>query len=271
LGFEFNHKDHSDQHSQEFLPYQEELLTRYANPDGASLIAERLHPEVLTWLEYFFFCQRGCQSGELFRILAPIIDALIDLLWLKFSKKGKLSHVSQRRFEKALFVAGLAIPSTQIGIDEEPWTLMDLLSFLARFNPTLSSDELPFLNLDTLKSPWPTEFMHQIQMAWPTLRLTIHALRRMADKNPVIGTPKSEDEFQANAFHEMMRQKMGLEPETKTHPAASSRLFLLAGAIAGGVIPGSPTHPFPLICEETVVTEEQDSMPDHHEEESVDF
>ena len=271
MGFEFNHDNHSDQPSQEFLPFQEELLARYANPDGASLIAERLHPEVLTWLEYFFFCQHGCQGGEMFRIQAPILDSLVDLLWLKYSKKGKISHVSKKRFEKALFVAGLAIPSTQIGIDEEPWTLVDLLSFMARFNPTLSCDELPFLSLDTLRSPWPTELIHQIQTAWPTLRLTLHALRRMANKSPVIGTPESEEEFKAHAFHAMMRHKMGLEPENETHPETSSRLFLLAGAIAGGVIPGVPTHPFPMVCEETVVTEEQGSMPDHHEEESVDF
>lgn len=271
MGFEFNHEDHSDQPSQEFLPFQEELLARYANPDGASLIAERLHPEVLTWLEYFFFCQHGCQSGEMFRIQAPILDSLVDLLWLKYSKKGKISHVSQKRFEKALFVAGLAIPSTQIGIDEDSWTLVDLLSFMARFNPTLSSGTFPFLNLETLRSPWPGEFMQQIQLAWPSLRLTLHALRRITEKCQTSDPNATDDQDQSVTFYDLMRQKMGVDSETEVHPAASSRLFLLAGAIAGGVIPGVPTHPFPMVCEETVVAEEQDSMPDRHEEESVDL
>ena len=101
------------------------LEARFANQDGVGLLMERLHPEVLQWLDKHFFCEKGCQAGKAHVFNSPIFDARIDLWWRMFITEAQNPLQARSRLGATLFIAGLSIPAMQPSEGEE-WSVQEL-------------------------------------------------------------------------------------------------------------------------------------------------
>ena len=221
------------------------LEARFANSDGVGMLMERLHPEALQWLDHHFYCKHGCQGGISFLTRTPIFDARIDLWWRSMLKRCDHPLTARMQMASTLFVTGLSIPVLQIE-EGEQWTVQDLEDYLFSYNHFNSRGRECELDPEGLGTPWPHLFLNNLRNVCPSIQLTLHAIRRMVEHPPTDpsllgyenrGTTASQpphlfsdDEPNISELFEM---------------PASMRMYLYAGAIAGGIIPGTLSHPYP--------------------------
>ncbi len=222
------------------------LEARFANQDGVGLLMERLHPEVLQWLDKHFFCEKGCQAGKAHVFNSPIFDARIDLWWRMFITEAQNPLQARSRLGATLFIAGLSIPAMQPSEGEE-WSVQELEDYLASYNHLAAHGRKPEIDPEGFSSAWPRKLLAQLLQLCPSLQLTLHSVKRLGRQ------ACSSDSEMGNSFSGMvsmrMRQMMGDDDlDTQEPPGFPHEMwiYLYAGAIAGGVLPGTPDHPYPL-------------------------
>ena len=239
-----NESDHLDS-SGRTIDLNLNLEARFANSDGVGMLMERLHPEALQWLDHHFYCIGGCQGGISFLTRTPIFDARIDLWWRSMLKKCDHPLTARMQMASTLFVTGLSIPVLQIE-EGEQWTVQDLEDYLFSYNHFNSRGRECELDPEGLGTQWPHQFLNTLRTVCPSIQLTLHAIRRMVEHPPTNGSlhghgnretvvsqsPQlfSDDELNISELFEL---------------PASMRMYLYAGAIAGGIIPGTLSHPYP--------------------------
>jgi len=219
-----------------------QLQERFGNRDGVSMIPERLGPQEIQWLGCWFMscgrCGSGCGGGEALEFIAPIFDSKLDL----WGRKHLATAPSRRRaieaFSASLFVhglhAGLALREEEGG---EEVTFEELIDVLRHYNHAdCSEGTMDQIDPAGFSSTWPLRWLDQMQKLYPSLLLTLNALKRIAavKQSPAEGPP--------------MPFQVSPPRESRTMPVGS-RIFFFAGAIAAGVTPGCPGMPFPMGCE----------------------
>lgn len=239
----------SHQKSPVIEPIISALEARFANRDGVGLLMERLHPEALQWLDRHFRCNQGCQSGRSLVRQAPIFDARIDLWWRNWVSTTQCSLQSRSSLATALFVTGLSIPVLQPS-NEEEWTVQELEDYLASYNHLGLNGSNSEIDPEGFSSSWPRKFLGRLIQLCPSLQLTLHSVKRLAEQ----ASEFDSAEGPASSFSAMKamvaNRLMGPEPLDPNDPPefpSEFWLFLYAGAIAGGVHPGTLGHPYPQL------------------------
>lgn len=224
------------------------LEARFANQDGIGLLMERLHPEALQWLNHHFGCSKGCRSGRALGLRAPIFDARIDLWWRQWISETQCPRESRTRLGTALFVTGLSIPVLQPSENEE-WTIQELEDYLSAYNHMGSHGRNGEMDPEGFSSPWPVKFLQDLIQVCPSLKLTLHSLRRLVEKAEEFDFEIAPEDSLSAMKTLMVNRMMGPEPIDPNDPPAFPSAFwmyLYAGALAGGVLPGNLAHPYPL-------------------------
>lgn len=222
------------------------LKTRFANQDGIGLLMERLNPDALQWLDKHFFSENGCQAGKAHVFKSPIFDARIDLWWCMFFTEAQNHLQARSNLGAALFIAGLSIPVMQL-MEGEEWSVKELEDYLASYNHLGTHGRTPEIDPEGFSSTWPRNLLAQLVQLCPSLQLTLHSVKRLARQacNSVFELKDS--------FSGMLSMKMGQmagdeDNEVQLKPGFPHEMwiYLYAGAIAGGVLPGTPDNPYPL-------------------------
>ena len=221
------------------------LEARFANSDGVGMLMERLHPEALQWLYHHFHCKRGCQGGISFLTCAPIFDARIDLWWRSMLKKCDHPLTARMQMAATLFVTGLSIPVLQVE-EGGQWTVQDLEDYLFSYNHFNSWGRECELDPEGLGTRWPHHFLNTLQTVCPSIHLTLHAIRRMVEHPPTDNSLHGYGNMgkAASQVTDLFSDDDPNISEIFELPA-SMRMYLYAGAIAGGIIPGTLSHPYP--------------------------
>lgn len=222
------------------------LQARFANQDGVGLLMERLHPEALQWLDKHFFCEKGCQAGKAHVFNSPIFDARIDLWWRMFLTEAQNPLQARSNLGAALFIAGLSIPVMQ-PVEGEEWSVQELEDYLASYNHLAAQGRKSEIDPEGFSSAWPRKLLAQLLQLCPSLQLTLHSVKRLARQACSLDSEMG-DSF-SGMVSRRMRQMMGEDALEAQDPPGFPHemwIYLYAGAIAGGVLPGTPDHPYPL-------------------------
>ena len=95
---------------------------------------------------------------------------------------------------------------------------------------------------------WPMKLVSKLTRLYPSLKLTLNALRRIAH----------HEQLQAEPCPCQAEMTQAVEaPKNKELPTGL-RIFFFAGAIAGGVLPGTNALPFPIPDEPNEPEPEED-------------
>ena len=225
------------------------LRARFANRDGVGMLTERLGPEEIQWLAFWFFCPNGCNGGDSLEVLAPIFDSRIDL-WCRRHRAFAPSHeAASHAMACSLFAYGLA---SGIKMQDRPGGCGDI-GELVEMLKTYNHVDTPGRRMNQIDpngfgSTWPMKFVANLTRLYPSLKITMNALRRIA---------VHEHESATHCAFPMEHPHMMEAPKPLCLPTGL-RIYFFAGAIAGGVHPGEPCHPFPIPDEPDGVKSEED-------------
>ncbi|MDE0960311.1 MAG: hypothetical protein OSB09_05970 [Planctomycetota bacterium] len=216
------------------------LQVRFGTRDGVSMIPERLGPQEIQWLGCWFMscgrCGSGCGGGEALEFIAPIFDSKLDLWGRK-----QLAMASSRRSAIEAFSATLFAHGLHAGLElrkeaKDSATFDELLEVLGHYNHAdCSEGTMDQIDPTGFSSTWPQRWLEKLQKLYPSLLLTLNALRRIAV------VKQSSAEVPQHPF------QLSPPRENRTMPVGL-RIFFFAGAIAAGVTPGCSGMPFPFEC-----------------------
>ena len=217
------------------------LQERFGNRDGVSMIPERLGPQEIQWLGFWFNscgpCGSGCGGGAALEFLAPIFDSKLDLWGHKHMATAPSRRCAIEAFSASLFVHGLHAGLSLREEDGEEVTFEDLVVLLRHYNHADSSEAtMEQIDPAGFSSTWPLRWLDRMQKLYPSLLLMLNALKRIS------AASEPPAEFPTLPF------QLSPPSESNTMPIGL-RIFFFAGAIAAGVIPGISAIPFPIGCE----------------------
>ncbi|MDG2085475.1 MAG: hypothetical protein P8K66_11065 [Planctomycetota bacterium] len=218
-----------------------QLQERFGNRDGVSMIPERLGPQEIQWLGLWFMSTgpsgSGCGGGAVLELLAPIFDSKLDLWGRKHMATAPSRRCAIEAFSASLFVHGLHAGLSLREEDVEEVTFEDLVDLLRHYNHADSSEgTMEQIDPAGFSSTWPLRWLDRMQKLYPSLMLTLNALKRISVSS------EPPDEGPTLPF-------LLTPPSESTTMPIGLRIFFFAGAIAAGVTPGISTMPFPIGCE----------------------
>jgi len=237
-------------------PVLKKLQARFGNRDGVGMIPERLGPQEIQWLAcWFMSCGQcgGCGGGDSLEFIAPIFDSKIDLWGRKHLALAPSRRAAIDALSSSLFAHGLNSALVMRDQCEDSATFDELLLMLKHYNHAdCSEGRMDQIDPSGFSSTWPMKWMLGLQKLYPSLLLTMNALKRIGAENP-------------SPVETAQMQMLPNPPkESRTLPAGS-RIFFFAGAIAGGVTPGCAGQPFPVAIgteqQKQVQTEEDECPP----------
>ncbi|MAJ29469.1 hypothetical protein CBD41_09345, partial [bacterium TMED181] len=127
----------------------------------------------------------------------------------------------------------------------EQWTVQDLEDYLFSYNHFNSRGRECELDPEGLGTPWPHLFLNNLRNVCPSIQLTLHAIRRMVEHPP---TDQSLLGYENRGAGASQTPHLFSDDEPNISELfelpASMRMYLYAGAIAGGIIPGTLSHPY---------------------------
>ena len=216
------------------------LETRFANRDGIGMLTERLGPEEIQWLGFWFHStasEGGCGGGGFLEILAPIFDSRIDLWGKRHQALAPSSEAASHAMACSLFAYGLTSGTKMQDHPSGSGNIGELVEDLGTYNHAdTAGHRMDQIDPNGFGTTWPMKLVSKLTRLYPSLKLTLNALRRIAHHEQRQAEPCP---CQAEMTHAMEA------PKNKELPTGL-RIFFFAGAIAGGVLPGSASLPFPI-------------------------
>ncbi|MDE0960824.1 MAG: hypothetical protein OSB09_08595, partial [Planctomycetota bacterium] len=138
----------------------------------------------------------------------------------------------------SLFAHGLHMSLQMRERQEEAVSFENLLAELRIYNHFDSRDgQMDQIDPDGFGTHWPMKWVAQLIQLYPSIQLTLNAVRRIADpqQRPQEATATS-----------IMSEFVSPPVVSRSLPI-SVRIYFFAGAIAGGVVPGIEGQPFPEV------------------------
>ncbi|HHZ89329.1 TPA: hypothetical protein EYN65_02030 [Candidatus Poribacteria bacterium] len=228
------------------------LEARFANRDGIGMLTERLGPEAIQWLGFWLkiaALEGGCGGGSFLEILAPIFDSRIDLWGKRHLAFAPSPEAAGHAMACSLFAYGL---TSGIKMQDRPsgsGDIEELLKDLTTYNHVdTAGHRMDQIDPNGFGTTWPMKLVAKFTRLYPSLKLTLNALQRIA----------YNAQRQSNPQPCQVERPLEMEAPKNNELPVGLRIFFFAGAIAGGVMPGTIALPFPIPVKPDEVKPEND-------------